>query len=193
MASVNLKDKYKDTMSILTGEFDGHVVEPVAGESSNGDPQIKFKVRIEGGPDHGKTFPDNITLSSEGAVRIFFEKLSVMGLGESYFVVPDGQEPPSLEATARDMDGRPVHFELARDPNPWKGRERAIVKSLSAPKSGAVRMPKTSGAPGTPGALGVPNVPNTGTPNVPPPTPAPSAPVPAPPELKLPDGTDLPF
>lgn len=188
MATVNLRDKYRETMVALTGgPFEGRVIEAEAGQSSNQNPQIKFKLQIEGGPNHGKTFPDNATLS-DAAADFFFRKMAALGLGASWFNVPDNEEPPGLEATAREMVGRPCRFMLAKDT--YNGRERSKVSEILPAAEGAKRIMPSGSSNGTPGTpSGVPS----GVPNVPAPAPTPTPPATPAPELKLPDETDAPF
>lgn len=189
MASANLRDKYRQTMTVVTGEFEGRVIEAVAGKSSASNDMITMTFQIEGGPHHGRTIKDRAVLS-DNTVRMFFEKMAPLGLKDDFFDVPDGQEPPSLEATARELVGRPCRFKVKK--GNYRGIDQEEIDRILPPTPGAVRTAPTASANGTPnGVPGVPApAPTGGIPGVPPVATPPAV---APPEVKLPDGTDPPF
>jgi hypothetical protein len=184
MGSVNLGEQYKNVMSVLEGTFRGRVVDAVVGQSTNGNEQIKYKLQIEGGPNHGRIFPDNATVTP-AAMRMFFEKMAGFGLGENYFTVPEGEPPVTLDTVARDMVGRPCEFVLVKDE--WRGTPREKVQRIlpikDAPpvvRSAAVGMTPGGVAPG--GPLPGP-VPAGGPGPVPTPAPAPEGGSVPPPDL----------
>lgn len=196
MADANLSDIYRKAMTVLTGgPFDGRITEAQAGKSSNDNDQIVFTVQIEGGPNHGHTTRDQATLS-DAAATMFFEKMAMLGFDGEFFAPknpPAGWTPPSLEDVAREMVGRPCRFELIEDP--WaaeRGRKKSKISKILPPGDGAKRVvpAASNGTPGVPGTPSVANVP--GTPVAAPPVPV-TTPATAPPDLKLPDGTEPPF
>lgn len=190
MSSVNLADQYKNVMTILEGTFRGRVVEATAGQSQNGNDQVKFKLQIEGGPNHGRTFLDNAT-ATPAAMRMFFEKMNGLGLGESYFGQPTDQSP-TLEQVARDIVGRPCDFTLEKDE--YRGTVREKVKRITrVPEVPPLTKPG-SGASVPPLSGPVPTGPAPTPGPAPSPAPAPGpAPAPAPaPKAAAPAGMTAP-
>lgn len=181
MGSVNLGDEYKNVMTVLEGTFRGRVVEAVVGQSSNGNDQIKYKLQIEGGTQHGRIFPDNATVTP-AAMRMFFEKMAGFGLGENYFTVPEGEPPVTLDMAARDMTGRPCEFVLVKDE--WRGTPREKVQRIIPVKDAPPVVRSAAGAPAPGGML--PGGPLPGGPlpgAAPAPAPAPEGGAVSPPEL----------
>jgi hypothetical protein len=164
VTSINFGDLYKDATTIVTGTFDGLVVEATAVESSNGKPMIKAKLQVEGGKHHGRTYWRNIVVSPEssGAMRMFFVTMKAFGLEGDYFAAN-----PTMDQIARDINGKRCRFTV--DKREFQGVDREDVTKVEPPSTALAGIPSPvasgptmSGIPspsaGIPGA--VPGIPN---------------------------------
>lgn len=125
MTDLNFSDLYDEANTILTGDFDVVIKSAVAGQSANGKPQIKIQATVEGGPNHGHTFFDTVTVSRESstAMKMFFITMAGYGLDRDYFV-----KNPSMEQIASDLDGKRARYTV--ESNMWQGVERERVKTV---------------------------------------------------------------
>lgn len=172
MATVNLRDAYRQATTVLTGDFQGRIVGAEARISTSGNEMINLTLQIEGGPHHGFTTTDRLVMSPKTMV-MFFERIAIMGLKGDWFDPADGKPVPTLEATAQELIGRPVGFTLVKGKE-FRGRVKEEVSYYREPSGDAQRT--VPGVPGIPSGVptGIPAVPST-----PSPAPAPSQSTPA--------------
>lgn len=150
MTSINFGDLYNEATTIVTGTFDGIVVEATATQSSNGKDMIKAKLQVEGGKHHGRTYWRNVVVSPEssGAMRMFFVTMKAFGMEGDYFAAN-----PSMEQIARDMAGKRCRFTV--DKREFQGVDREDVTKVEPPSAGLAGLPSPV-ASGPIGA-GIPN------------------------------------
>lgn len=136
MTEFNWLDLHKDANTNLNGEFPVVIVDPVAGESTKGQPQIKFKAKVTEGQFAGRTIPSQFTLvtDSPGAMRMFFSHMSALGLDAKFFSqLPSGSA--GMPVLAQALDGR--HAVAVIGVRQWNGADRESVDGWKPAVGGA--------------------------------------------------------
>lgn len=171
MTSINFNDLYNEATTLVTGTFDGIVVEATATQSSNGKDMIKAKLQIEGGAHHGRVYWRNVVVSPEssGGMRMFFVTMKAFGMEGDYFA-----SNPTMEQIARDMTGKRCKFTVEK--REFQGVDREDVTKVEPPSAGLAGLPSpVAGGPSMNGipspsagiSAPVPGVPNPGLPTPP--------------------------
>lgn len=135
MAGIDFNKLRKESTTVLEGDFPVVIVKAEAGQSSNGKPMIKTQLKIEAGPYAGRIIYNNFTISAESqiALKMLFEALEVLGLGEAYFATN-----PELEQISSSLLGR--RATVALEARVWNGVPRENVKTWKPAEGGAAGL-----------------------------------------------------
>ncbi len=145
---------------IPKGEYPFTIVESSHVKASTGKDMIKIKGRIDGGPQHNRTFFNNFVLVPDNpqSMGFFFRNMKALGLGPEFF-----NTQPNLGQVADALSGRSAIAVL--DIRQYQGQDQTDVKSIKPPVGiggmGAVGVSTPGGmpaaatlpAPGTPSGL----------------------------------------
>lgn len=133
MSGIDWATLRKEATTTLEGDFAVVITDAKPGQSGNGKPMIKCTLTVEAGPYVGRKVYSNFTISPESqvALKMFFNAMTTLGLGEEFFA---GQ--PSVEAIAQALLGKRATVVL--EGREWNGTMRENVKSWKAPEGGPV-------------------------------------------------------
>jgi hypothetical protein len=101
MSSLNWSDLIKEAGETASyeplpdGDYDFKVVEASATTSQSGKTMFKIKAQVLAGPHANRLVWDNLVISpeSQGALGMFFAKMSSLGLNREYFTTnPNAQK-----------------------------------------------------------------------------------------------------
>lgn len=182
MSDFNFGDLMKEAEDafrpISVGDHVAEIIKSVATKSGNGKPMIKCTMRVVNGPDAGRNFYNNFTLTTDNpkAMGMFFRNMAVLGLPKEYFL-----QNPSMEQIAADLMGRHALWTIAH--REWNGATQEDVKGIKAVTGfGAGPSPSAgpSAGPSVPSPAASPSVPSIPTPTASPSVPTPSGAPPLP-------------
>jgi hypothetical protein len=131
VAELNFKQLRQDSVTVLTGEFPATIVEAEATINSSDNPMIKCKFKIATGPYAGRPIYNNfnITPDSPGALRIFFQQMEALGLGEAFF-----DHNPQPHQIAQELVGKAATLTVGS--RTWQGVARENVEKVGPPPLG---------------------------------------------------------
>lgn len=140
---------------VPTADYDMFVESAEPAQASTGNPMIRTKLRITGGPHDGRRIWNNfvIALDNPNSLSFFFQHMAIFGMDSSYITAlpplnPEmGADDPSLRQIAANMAGRPLRARVGQQS--YNGQPRNNIERVMPPATpGLAAAP--SGFPSSP-------------------------------------------
>jgi len=154
-----LQKEASDATKVLPdGDYPIEVEKAESVLSSNGNPQIKYTLRVTDGQFTGRKLFGQLTLSTEKAIAMNFFFQGLAGLGVDSNVLAGG---PSMEQIAAAIVGRQATATVGH--GPYQGQDRNQVKTFQPAGPGVMQGAVViaaelgSGVPSTGGPSGPPS------------------------------------
>lgn len=119
------------------GEYDVEVAGANAGTSQGGKPQIGVRFKVLAGPYAGKSFWDNLTLTTDNpkAVAVFLRKMGQLGVSTDFI-----KTQTSVEVLAGAIQvGKQYH--VVHGHRAYNGKTYADIKSIKALETAVAAAP----------------------------------------------------